>query len=167
MSFQEKVTAWIKKVASRFGIPSRVDALKIGLILIVLFISVFAGDLFPGTQFALMIERTFGQFFNLTGALESSLLLIVESLAILVFIWTLIQLLGWVFLLFKEKGKEPTMGVALAQSALKYLLYVTGAVMVLTTCNNMGSGPNGHLSRSRVSRDCDFFRGASGDSRHH
>jgi moderate conductance mechanosensitive channel len=133
MSFQEKVAAWFKKIASRFGVPSRIDALKIGLILIVLFISVFASDLFPGTQFALMVERTFGQFFNIAGAFESSVLLLVESFAILVFIWTLIQVVGWFFLLFKEKGKEPSMGVALAQSALKYVLYVTGAVMFLTT----------------------------------
>ncbi len=133
MSFQEKLVAWLKKFASRFGIPSRVDALKIGIILIVLFISVFASDLFPGTQFALMVERTFGQFFNIAGAFESSVLLLVESFAILVFIWTLVQVVGWFFLLFKEKGKEPTMGVALAQSAFKYLLYVTGAVMILTT----------------------------------
>ena len=42
MSFQEKLVAWLKKFASRFGIPSRVDALKIGLIIIVLFNSVFA-----------------------------------------------------------------------------------------------------------------------------
>lgn len=129
----EKVGVWVKKIISRFGIPSRVDALKIGIILIVLFISVFASDLFPGTQFALMVERTFGQFFNIAGAFESSVLLLVESFAILVFIWTLVQIVGWFFLLFKEKGKEPSMGVALAQSALKYLLYVTGGVMILTT----------------------------------
>lgn len=122
----------ISTLQSRIGVPGRVDALKIGIIAIVLFVSIFASELFPGTQFALMIERTFGQFFNITGAIENSLLLGVESLAIAVFIWTLLQLLNWFFRLFTDKGKEPTMGVALAQSALKYLLYVIGAVMIMT-----------------------------------
>jgi moderate conductance mechanosensitive channel len=123
---------FLTKLKSRIGLPSRADALKIGIIAIVLFISVFAGDLFPGTQFALMVERTFGQFFNITGAIEGSFLVVVESAAIAIFIWTLIQLSVWFFRLFTDKGKEPTMGMALAQSAVKYLLYVTGAVMIMT-----------------------------------
>ena len=122
----------VETLRSRLGLPSRGDALKIGIIAIVLFISVFAGDLFPGTQFALMVERTFGQFFNLTGAIEGSFLLVVESIAIAVFIWTLIQISTWFFRLFTDKGKEPSMGIALAQSAVKYLLYVIGGVMIMT-----------------------------------
>jgi moderate conductance mechanosensitive channel len=123
----------IAKFKSRFSRPSRSTVFRLGVIVIVVFISVFAGDLFPGTQFALMVERTFGRFFNVTSAIDNLTILMVESLAILIFVWSLIQISNWFFLLFTERGKEPSMGVALAQSAVKYMFYVIGAVMVLTT----------------------------------
>ncbi len=123
----------LTQLKSRFSRPSRKTAFRLGIIAIVIFISVFAGDLFPGTQFALMVERTFGRFFNITSAVDNLTILIVESIATLVFIWSLIQLSSWFFLLFTDRDKEPTMGIALAQSTVKYLFYVIGAVMVLTT----------------------------------
>lgn len=121
------------KLKSRFARPSQKSVFRIGIIAIIIFVSIFAGELFPGTQFALMVERSFGRFFNLTSAVDNLTILVVESIAILIFVWTLIQLLNWFFLLFTDRGKEPTMGVSLLQSSIKYLFYVIGAVMVLST----------------------------------
>jgi moderate conductance mechanosensitive channel len=121
------------KLRKRITRPSRKSAFKVGVIAIIIFISVFASDLFPGTQFALMIERSFGRFFNLTNAVDNLTILIIESIATLIFIWSLIQASNWFFLLFTDRGKEPTMGVSLANSAVKYLFYVIGVVMVLST----------------------------------
>lgn len=123
----------IEKLKTRLTKPNRLSTYKIGIIVIVIFISVFAGDLFPGTQFALMIERSFGRFFNITSAVDNLTILVVESLATVLFIWTLIQLTNWFFLLFTDRDKEPTMGVALASNAVKYLFYVIGTVMILST----------------------------------
>jgi moderate conductance mechanosensitive channel len=123
----------LQKLKARFARPSRKTIFRLGIISIIIFISVFAGELFPGTQFALMVERSFGRFFNLTGAVNNLTILVIESIAILIFIWTLIQLSNWFFLLFTDRGKEPSMGVSLAQSAVKYVFYVIGAVMVLST----------------------------------
>ena len=123
----------IEKVLQRFAKPDRKSVLKIGIIAIIIFVSVFAGELFPGTQFALMIERSFGRFFNITSAVDNLTILIVESIATLIFIWTLIQLTNWFFLLFTDRGQEPTMGISLASNAVKYLFYVIGAVLVLST----------------------------------
>ncbi len=121
------------RIKNRFGIPRRTTILRVGLIAILIFISVFAGELFPGTGFALMVERTFGRFFNVTSAVDNLTILVIESIAILVFLWTLMQLNNWFFLLFTDKDQDPSMGVALANNAVKYVLYVIGGVMVLTT----------------------------------
>jgi small-conductance mechanosensitive channel len=125
--------ARIEKLKKRIVKPSRKSTYKIGVIVIIIFISVFAGDLFPGTQFALMVERSFGRFFNITSAVDNLTSLVIESIATLIFIWTLIQISNWIFLLFTDRGKEPKMGIALANTAVKYLFYVIGAVMVLST----------------------------------
>ncbi len=123
----------LAKLKGRFAKPSVKSLFRLGVIAIIIFISVFAGELFPGTQFALMVERSFGRFFNLTGAVDNLSILVIESIAILIFIWTLVQLANWFFLLFTDRDQEPSMGVSLAQNAVKYIFYVIGAVMVLST----------------------------------
>jgi small conductance mechanosensitive channel len=106
--------------------------IQIGLIILFIALTLFSELLFPGSAFAEIVENSLGQFFDITSLLVNNYLTILESLGILIFIWSLnkvLQLL--VDVLTRSKAKNVT-AIALLKSAIKWTLYLIGAFLILT-----------------------------------
>lgn len=63
------------------------------LIVVCFFLGIFASILFPGTQFATVIEDTVGKFFNLADFFTNNYLAIIETITVMVFIWLIYKAL--------------------------------------------------------------------------
>lgn len=108
--------------------------LEITLFVLVFAITIFADNLFPGSQIATLINRTLGRFFNVNELITGNLVLALESLAILLFIFIVKRLvvdygLGYV----ASKAKKNKTVIQLGRGLVKYLVYGTGAVLILST----------------------------------
>lgn len=108
--------------------------IELGLIGIVILVTIFADDLFPGSQIATLINRSLGRFFNINTIITANFMLIVESGAILLFVFIVKRLvvdylMGYVI----RKVKKSKTGLSLLKGLLKYLLYGAGLVLILFT----------------------------------
>lgn len=111
------------------------QVLEITIFLIVFGVTIFADDLFPGSQIATLINRTLGRFFNVNELISANLVRGLESAAILLFIFIMKRLivdyaLGFVVNRAKKNNKTV---LQLGRGLLKYVVYGTGAVLILST----------------------------------
>lgn len=117
---------------NRFKVKKYLPSIQIGLIILFIAITLFADVLFPGSDFAEIVDNSLGQFFDITALLANNYLTLLESFGILIFIWSLNKVLQLVIdLLTRSRSKNVT-AVALLKSALKWTLYVIGAFLILT-----------------------------------
>jgi small conductance mechanosensitive channel len=82
-------------------------------VVIILFILIgsLANVVFPGSTFALIIENSIGKFFNLIRFFEDRYVTLLESLAIIIFIWILNKLCMIIVSLSIKKGaRSETIG---------------------------------------------------------
>lgn len=82
-------------------------------VVIILFILIgsLANVVFPGSTFALIIENSIGKFFNLIRFFEDRYVTLLESLAIIIFIWILNKLCMIIVSLSTKKGaRSETIG---------------------------------------------------------
>ena len=101
------------------------------VIVIVLFFGVFTNTLFPDTQFAEIVSRTLGKFFDLSTLVSANYLRIIESLTIVLFVWMLNKLLQWLLMLLTPSKKQKTAGFLLLGSAIKYALGFLGVIFII------------------------------------
>ena len=124
-----------KKVNKKKMKPIKVrQVIEILLFVLVFGVTIFADDLFPGSQIATLINRTLGRFFNVNALLTGNLVVILESLAILLFIFVVKRILvdyalGFVI----NKVKKGKTQLQLGRGLIKYVVYGTGAVLILST----------------------------------
>lgn len=101
------------------------------IIAVVLFFGIFTSTLFPGTQFEEIINRTLGQFFDLSSIVSNNYIRILESATILLFVWMLNKLLQWFVFGLVPKKRRKTAGFLLLRSAIKYLLGFLAFVFIV------------------------------------
>lgn len=101
------------------------------IIVIVLFFGVFTNTLFPNTQFADIISRTLGKFFDLSSLISTNYIRIIESFTIVLFVWMLNKLVQWVIYLLTPPKRRKTAGFLLLGSAVKYSLGFMGALFII------------------------------------
>ncbi len=105
------------------------------VIFICLFLGIFASIIFPGSQFALIIDNSIGKFFNLANFFTNNYVTILESLAILIFIWVVYKILVFVITMFIKRGhRSETIG-KLFVSTVKYLSVVVALFLILSAWN--------------------------------
>ena len=102
------------------------------LVFLLVMLAIFADVIFPNSQFALVIESTIGKFFNIVKLFSKYYVTILESAAILFFVWLLNKLLTLVVSLFVKKGKNSSMLGELLKSIIKYLGFVTAIFLILS-----------------------------------
>lgn len=108
--------------------------IEVLLIIGVIGITIFADDLFPGSQIATLINRSLGRFFNFNTLLTGNLMLILESLAIVVFIFIVKRIIvDYLMSFLIKKLKKSKTGLSLLKGLIKYLLYGAGLVLILNT----------------------------------
>ncbi len=106
--------------------------LVISTIFICLFLGIFSPILFPGTQFAQIIGSSIGKFFNLVNFFVNNYVTILESLAVIIFIWILYKILSFIVILLVKRGhRSETIG-NLVMSSLKYISVIAGLFLILS-----------------------------------
>ncbi len=106
--------------------------LVISVIFVCLFLGIFSPILFPGTQFAQIIGSSIGKFFNLANFFVNNYVIILESFAVLVFMWIVYKILIFFVIIFVKRGhRSETIG-NLLMSTLKYISVITGLFLILS-----------------------------------
>ena len=81
------------------------------VILLFILIGSLANVIFPGSTFALIIENSIGKFFNLVKFIEDRYVTLLESVAILIFVWILNKIFTTIVSLSTKKGaRSETIG---------------------------------------------------------
>jgi len=101
------------------------------VIFICLFLGIFASIIFPGSQFALIIDNSIGKFFNLADFFANNYVTLLESLAILIFTWILYKLVTLLIAVFIKRGQRSETIGKLLISSVKYLSVVVAIFLIL------------------------------------
>jgi moderate conductance mechanosensitive channel len=101
------------------------------LILIFILIGSLANILFKGTTFALIIENSIGKFFNLIRFVEDRYVTILESLAVLIFVWILNKIFLLLVYISTRKGQRSETIGNLFKGFVKYLSIVIAIFLIL------------------------------------
>ncbi len=102
------------------------------IIFICLFLGIFAPRLFPGTQFAAIISNSIGKFFNLFDFFVNNYVIILESLAVVIFIWILYKVLKLLIGFFVKRGHRSETVGNLMMSTLKYVAVIVALFLILS-----------------------------------
>ncbi len=95
------------------------------------FMGSFASILFQGTQFESIIDNSIGKFFDLIGFFQNNYVVLLESLAILLFVFVLNYVLMLLVKLLTRKGRRgETLGVLFA-NIVKYITILIAAFLIL------------------------------------
>ena len=110
-------------------------SIKTILVLITIGIFILMGSLasvlFPGTAFESIIDNSIGKFFDIIGFFQNNYVVLLESIAILLFVFVLNYLLMLLVNLFTRKGKRgETLGVLFA-NIVKYVSILIAAFLIL------------------------------------
>jgi moderate conductance mechanosensitive channel len=120
----------------KFKSRPKKEQLQILSVIILIFIFVLVGSLssiiFPGSTFALVIENSIGKFFNLIRFIEDHYVTILESVAILIFVWILNKAFLLIVYLTTKKGKRSETIGNLFKGFVKYLSFIIAAFLILS-----------------------------------
>jgi moderate conductance mechanosensitive channel len=105
---------------------------EIVIIVVTLFIGMFAATLFPNTTFADIVTRTLGKFFDFGTILADNYLRLIETFTIVLFIWVLNKLIHWIMKGAMSKKRYNSASTALLQSFIRYGLVFVGFIFALT-----------------------------------
>ena len=112
------------------------EQIQIIIVGIIIFIFILIGSLanilFPGTMFALIIENSIGKFFNLLRFVEDRYVTILESIAILIFVWILNKIFLLLVYLSTKKGQRSATIGNLLKGFVKYLSVVIAIFLILS-----------------------------------
>lgn len=121
----------IKKLKEKLKKTSAKSYFLFGVVLIVILTSIFAETLFPNSQFALIIENTIGKFFNVFDFFINSYVRILESIAILFFIWLIVKLFNAVCSILFGKKKKNQMVKDLFKNISTYFGVIAATFLIL------------------------------------
>ncbi len=101
-------------------------------ILVIIFISIFANVLFPGSEFAAIVGRTFGKFFDVSAFFTDNYLRFIETFAILIFVWILKKIITVSLQYLTRNRNQKTTGLLLLHSAIRFSSVFLAAVLILS-----------------------------------
>ncbi len=102
------------------------------VVFILLLISILGPIIFPNTLFANIIENSVGKFFNLFNFFKNNYVILIETLAIIFFMWLINKLLLIIISLLKVKTLRATTIANLINSMIKYLSVVIAFFLILS-----------------------------------
>ena len=102
------------------------------VIAICLMLGIFAPIIFPGTQFALIIDNTIGKFFNIVDFFKNNYITLLESAAVIIFMWIIYRILIFVISIFIKKGQRSETVGKLMMSAIKYISVIAALFLILS-----------------------------------
>lgn len=102
------------------------------IIVIFLFLGMFASLLFPGTTFAQVINNSIGKFFNLIDFFTNNYVTILESVTIIIFVWILNKILQILVPIVTKKGQRSETIGKLLSSVVKYIIVLVAIFLILS-----------------------------------
>ncbi|PKK97980.1 MAG: hypothetical protein CVV57_09625 [Tenericutes bacterium HGW-Tenericutes-2] len=101
-------------------------------VIVFILVGSLASVIFPGTTFALIIENSIGKFFNIINFITNHYVTILESIAIIIFIWVLNKVFQFLIILTtNKKNRSITLG-KLFGSIVRYLSFIIAAFLILS-----------------------------------
>ena len=76
-------------------------------VLFLILLAALAGVIFPNSLFSRIIDNSIGKFFNLADFFVNNYVRILESLAVLFFVWLLNKLINVIAAIFIKKAVKP------------------------------------------------------------
>ncbi len=102
------------------------------VILLFVLVAVLSPIIFPGTQFALIIDNSIGKFFNVIDFFTNNYVTLLESIAVVIFIWILYKVLVLIISVFIKRGhRSETIGKLLMNS-IKYIAVIAVIFLILS-----------------------------------
>ena len=101
-------------------------------VFLLVLISIFAGVLFPGSTFEAIVNNSVGKFFNIVNFFKNNYVKILESAAVIFFIWLITLLITFIIrLLMKKNSRSETVGTIL-RSMINYLAILIALFLILS-----------------------------------
>ncbi len=104
----------------------------IAIVFILLLVSILGPIIFPNTLFSNIIENSVGKFFNLFNFFKNNYVIIIETLAIIFFMWLIDKVLLLLVSLLKIKTLRGTTIANLVNSTIKYLVFLIAVFLILS-----------------------------------
>lgn len=101
-------------------------------VFLLVLISIFAGVLFPGSTFEAIVNNSIGKFFNIVNFFKNNYVKILESAAVIFFIWLITLLITFIIrLLMKKNSRSETVGTIL-RSMINYFAILIALFLILS-----------------------------------
>jgi len=104
---------------------------QLALIFVLVFFGIFTDDIFPETEFADIMNRTLGKFFDIGSLFSANYLRVIESVTIVLFIWMLIRIISWILVIIVPAKTKKRSGFLLFQSSVKYIFGFIGFIFIV------------------------------------
>lgn len=104
----------------------------IATVFVLLLVSILGPIIFPNTLFSNIIENSVGKFFNLFNFFKNNYVIIIETLAIIFFMWLIDKVLLLLVSLLKIKTLRGTTIANLVNSTIKYLVFLIAVFLILS-----------------------------------
>lgn len=104
----------------------------LGVVFVLLLVSILWPIIFPNTTFANIIDNSVGKFFNLFDFFKNNYVVLIETLAIIFFMWLISKLLLIIVSIFKAKSFRGTTIANLINSTIKYLAFIIAIFLILS-----------------------------------
>ncbi|MDD3382122.1 MAG: mechanosensitive ion channel family protein [Bacilli bacterium] len=101
-------------------------------VLICVFFASFANILFPNTTFATIINNSIGKFFNIVDFFKNNYVVIIESVAIIFFVWVINRAVMFLFDLITRKGQRSETIGRLLSSFIRYTFVIVAIFLILS-----------------------------------
>ena len=105
--------------------------LQLFLMFVLVFFGIFTDDIFPDTEFADIMSRTLGKFFDIGSLFSSNYIRVIESVTIVLFIWMLIRIISWIIILVVPEKNRKRSSFLLFQSSVKYIFGFVGFIFIV------------------------------------
>lgn len=106
--------------------------IALSLLFLLLLVSILGPIIFPNTTFANVINNSVGKFFNLFNFFKNNYVIIIETIAIVFFMWLISKLLLLLVSLLKVKSFRGTTIANLFNSSIKYLSFIIAIFLILS-----------------------------------
>lgn len=120
------------KFKDRLPKEKRSIIIVIAIVFVLLLVSILGPIIFPNTLFSNIIENSVGKFFNLFNFFKNNYVIIIETLAIIFFMWLIDKLLLLLVSLLKIKTLRGTTIANLVNSTIKYLVFLIAVFLILS-----------------------------------
>ncbi len=104
----------------------------LAVVLVLLLVSILGPIIFPNTAFSTIVENSVGKFFNLFNFFKNNYIIMIETVAIIFFMWLIDKLILLLVSLLKIRTLRGTTIANLLNSTINYLAFIIAIFLILS-----------------------------------